>query len=161
MGRKIKEFHDGSFLEYDRGKFDDMCVYLNKSDGTRKPPKDVDYFSELKDLSEKFGIDKVYGDYVDIYQLTGKEVDPEVLQYITDISVSYGEFAFDAEVLYTVLYMAMISEENKAYSRLGKRIKRLGVYKILKENCDIKESANFMKGMKWRDIDVICKERGF
>ncbi len=48
MGQFIKSFSDGSFLEYDRGSFDEWCVYLTKSDGSRRPPRDVDYFEQLK-----------------------------------------------------------------------------------------------------------------
>ena len=33
MGQLIKSFVDGSYLEYDRGSFDDWCVYLTKSSG--------------------------------------------------------------------------------------------------------------------------------
>jgi len=55
----------------------------------------------------------------------------------------------------------MISEENKANTRLGKRIKRLGVHKLLIENQPVYEAANFMRGMDWRTIDRLCAERNF
>ena len=55
----------------------------------------------------------------------------------------------------------MVAEEKKAGTRLGKRIKRLGVYKLLVENLSVEESANFMRGMNWRQIDALCRERGF
>lgn len=48
MGQLIKRFPDGSFLEYDRGGFDDWCVYLTDASGNRKPPRDTDYFAQLK-----------------------------------------------------------------------------------------------------------------
>ena len=51
MGQRIKTFSDGSFLEYDRGSFDDWCVYLTKPDGNRKPPRDMDYFKQLQNLA--------------------------------------------------------------------------------------------------------------
>ena len=57
--------------------------------------------------------------------------------------------------------MAMIAEERKQYTRLGKRIKRLGIYKLLIEKSNIYEAANFMRGMNWKDIDELCKNRGF
>ena len=57
--------------------------------------------------------------------------------------------------------MGMVAEEKKAGTRLGKRIKRLGVYKLLVENLSVEESANFMRGMNWRQIDALCRERGF
>ena len=57
--------------------------------------------------------------------------------------------------------MAMIAEENKANTKLGKKIKRLGVHQILIENITPNISANYSKGMKWREIEKECKERGF
>ena len=53
MGNIIRQFSDGSFLEYARGKFDDMCVYYTDANGTRKPPRDTDYFLQLKALGDK------------------------------------------------------------------------------------------------------------
>jgi hypothetical protein len=38
--------------------------------------------------------------------------------------------------------------------------KRLSVHKVLMEGEDVAEAANFMRGM-WRDIDRLCRERGF
>ena len=49
----IKEFEDGSFLEYDDGRFDKWCVYYTDSNGKRKAPKDTDYFEDLYNFSKK------------------------------------------------------------------------------------------------------------
>lgn len=59
MGQLIKHFPDGSFLEYDRGGFDDWCVYLTDASGKRKPPRDIDYFAQLRSLAERFGKGRV------------------------------------------------------------------------------------------------------
>lgn len=161
MGQIIKEFSDGSFLEYDRGRFDDWCVYLTNASGGRRPPRDTDYFTQLKDLAEKFGVEKVYGDYVKVYDLTGKQVNRDSLESITVLSKEYGESAIQVDTIFSILYMAMIAEERKAGTHLGKRIKRLGVHKLLIENTPVREAANFMRGMGWRDIARLCEERGF
>ena len=161
MGQLIKEFENGTFLEYDRGGFDDWCVYFTDTNGTRKPPRDVDYFKQLTELAEKYSVEKVYTDYVQVYNLTGKEVEQPALAEISRISVSYGRDALDVDVIFSILYMAMIAEERKKYTRLGKRIKRLGIYKLLIEKRSVYEAANFMRGMGWRDIDALCRERGF
>lgn len=55
----------------------------------------------------------------------------------------------------------MIAEENKKHTKLGRRIKRLGIYTLLIEKRDLNYAANFMKGMPWRKIDRLCRERGF
>ena len=161
MSQIIKAFQDGSVLEYDRGKFDEWCVYLTRPSGVRRPPRDIDYFIQLKQLAEKYGINKVYGDYTCVYDLTGKTVSQEALRRISVIADSYEEDALLVDIIFSILYMAMISEEQKANTRLGKRIKRLGIYKLLNENKSVHEAANFMRGMGWRDIAKLCEERGF
>lgn len=161
MGQRIKSFWDGSYLEYDRGSFDDWCVYLTKSNGSRKPPRDVDYFNQLKQLAAKYGVERIYNDYVRVYNLTGKQVDENALSEISRIASVYGDDALEVDVIFSILYMAMIAEEQKKFTRLGKRIKRLGIYKLLIENRSVGEAANFMRGMGWRDIDHLCRERGF
>ncbi|MDR1854454.1 MAG: hypothetical protein LBR05_06055 [Azoarcus sp.] len=161
MGTTIKKFANGSFLEYDKGSFDDWCVYFTDPRGFRKPPKDEDYFQELKDLAKKYGVDRIYGDYVLVYEKTGKTVNDDTLRQISDISKQYHEDALQMDILLTVLYMAMIAEERKANTRLGKRIKRLGIYYLLVENAPVPQAANFMRGMGWRAIDALCKARGF
>lgn len=161
MGKMIKKFNDGSYLEYDRGSFDDWCVYLTKTDGTRKPPRDTDYFQQLKELSNTYGKNRVYEDDVKVYELTGKSVEDNILNETSEISNSYGEDSLEVDIIFSILYMAMIAEENKAFTRLGKRIKRLGIYKLLIENNSVQQSANFMRGMGWREISDLCNERGF
>ena len=162
MGFRIKTFCDGSYLEYDKGKFDDWCVYLAQPDGTRRPPRDVDYFADLKELSEKIGADQVYQDCVQIYRRTGKQADSQVLEDISQLTEQhYGFDARRADITFSVLYLAMIAEEQKRNTYLGKRIKRLGVHVLLVENRSVQESANFMRGMGWREIDALCGEQGF
>ena len=161
MGQKIKEFEDGSFLEYDRGQFDDWCVYLNSPDGSRRPPLDRDYFTQLQEFSGIYGVDRIYSDYVAVYELVGKAVDNNSLSEISRIASFYGDDSLELDKIFSILYMAMVAEERKAYTKLGKRIKRLGIHKLLIEGRTVYESANFMRGMNWKAIDALCKERGF
>ena len=157
----IKTFQDGSFVEFKHGEFDDWCVFYTNSSSVRKAPKDKEYFTALQKLADEFTIDKVYGDFVKVFDWTGKKVDDTVLANITKLADSYGKSALSADVIFTVLYMAMIAEENKKYSKVGKRIKRLGVHTLLVENLPVDKAADFMRGMNWREIDRLCKERGF
>ena len=55
----------------------------------------------------------------------------------------------------------MVAEENKQFTKLGKRIKRLGIHQILQENLDVAKAAQYSRGMKWREIHDECIERGF
>lgn len=148
-------------MEYDKGRFDDWCVYLTQSDGSRRPPRDTDYFLDIKNLSAKYGVERVYKDYVRVYVLTGKQVDSQTLDFISLVAEDYGSDALKVNIIFSILYMTMIAEEQKQNTRLGKRIKRLGIYVLLMENRTVQESANFMREMGWRDIDSLCRERGF
>ena len=161
MGRCIKTFFDNSFIEYDYGNYDSWCVYYVSASGERSAPKDIDYFGELKFLAQKYGVERVYSDFVKIYNMTGKELEENNLLYITDISSEYVDDALKVDIIFSILYAAMISEEKVIYTKLGKRIKRLGVHLLLIDNKSVDFSANMMTGQKWQKIDVACKERGF
>lgn len=161
MGQHIKTFSDGSFIEFDRGRFDDLCVYFTSTDGRRTPPRDTEYFSTLKDLASVYGERAIYDDYVKVYEWTGKRIDTKVLTDITDLSSHYGEDALTIDIIFSILYVAMIAEENKQFTRLGKRIKRLGIYVLLLEGNSVDYSANFMRGKGWREIASDCEKRGF
>ena len=161
MGQKIKTFSDGSFLEYAQGGFDSWCVYYTDCNDNCQPPKDKDYFKQLQDLASKYGEERLYKDFVKIYELTGKEVEKSTLATITSISSQYPEDALKIDVIFSILYAAMISEERKEHTRLGKRIKRLGVHVLLIDKKSVDDSAIFMRGMGWRDIDQLCRKMGF
>ncbi len=160
---KVKEFSDGSYLEYAEGNFDHWCVYMvNPAKNFRRPPLDVDYFGFLKEQAQTYGAEKIYNDFVTFYGQTGKVVEQRVLDLIEHIAVNgYGDKWLDFTKIFTILYMGMLAEENKAFTRLGKRIKRLGMHKLLIENETVADAANFMRGMGWRQIDAMCKQRGF
>lgn len=157
----VKKFSDGAFLEYAQGSFDEWCVYITNAKGERMPPYDKDYFGFLKKMSIVFGAKKIYSDFVSIYERTGIEVDRNTLEHIESIAGTYGMRSLQMEKIFTILYMAMISEENKRGAIIGKRIKRLGMHVLLLEAQSVEYAANFMKGKKWREIDALCKERGF
>lgn len=93
--------------------------------------------------------------------MTEKRVDDRVLRAISHLARDYGRSALQADTVFSILYMAMIAEENRAGTHLGKRIKRLGIHKLLIENGSVYDSANFMRGMGWQKIAGLCEERGF
>ena len=158
----IKKFSDGSYLEYADGSFDQWCVYMvDPAKRFRQPPRDIHYFGFLQSQAQVFGHQKIYNDFVAIYEATQKDVEPSVLDKIDAIADTYAAAALEFSKIFTILYMGMLAEEKKAGTRLGKRIKRLGVHKLLIETCTVDEAANFMRGMNWRMIDAMCRERGF
>lgn len=161
MAQLIKTFSDGSKLEYDKGGFDDWCVYLTRLNVARYAPRDFQYFERLSKYALIYGKDKVYNDFVSIYDVTTKTLQSSILDKIEQIASSYGDSSVDVAIDFTIIYMGMIAEENKKFTKLGKRVKRLGVYQVLQEGMSSLQSANFSRGMGWRDIDALCRERGF
>lgn len=157
----VKTFIDNSHLEFGRGGFDNWCVYYVDNNGNKRPPLDVDYFKQLKKLSDRYGVEQVYSDFVRIYDNTTKNIETKVLNLIDELADSYEEETLQVNKLFTTLYMAMIAEENYPNTKLGRKIKRLGVYEMLFSNREISYAANFMRGMAWRDIDELCRQRGF
>ena len=67
--KRIKEFKDGTYLKYGRGRIDNWCVYLVDENGKATPPLDTHYFEELYHLANGYGKDKVYNDFVSIMTL--------------------------------------------------------------------------------------------
>lgn len=166
MSKIIKTFTDGSFLEYDKGGFDCWCVYLTRPEKPRFPPLDTQYFTVAVQLGRKYANEAVYSDFIKVYDLVRKEksISTNGHQLIELLSKQYDEpDVIRFEILYTILYAAMVAEERKENTRLGARIKRLGVHQILMDSppLNINEAANFSRGMNWRAIDKECRNRGF
>ena len=57
--------------------------------------------------------------------------------------------------------MGMVAEENKENTKLGKRIKRLGVHLLLFEKYIPEKAVNSLKGASWQKLNKMCLERGF
>ena len=149
-------------MEFDRGSFDDWCVFLARPGQERKALQDEEYFAQMIALAERHGGEKLYQDYLKVYEYTGKKLDMKVLRAITELAKrEYGPDALLADYLLTVLYAGMIAEENKENTKLGKRVKRLGVYGILMEGQNAQTAANLTRGMKYQQIEAMCEARGF
>lgn len=157
----LKKFSDESFIYYDKGNFDEYCVYLEQN-SKRKAPRDIEYFTALKELSSKYGGERIYNDFIKIYNRTGNLIDNAILiTLIDEIANAYTEDSLEINKIFSIIYLGMIAEERKKFTKLGKRIKRLGMHYLLIENNSAYISANFMRGKNWREIDFLCKERSF
>jgi len=161
MSRLIRQFIDGSVLEYDTGVFDDWCMYLTRPLKARYAPKDIQYFSDIKKLAEKYSPEMVYDDFVSIYDSTDKQIETHALDIIEKLSKKYTGNQLDIEIIFTILYAGMVAEENKRHTRLGKRVKRLGLYQVLFDGMSSLQAATFSKGKTWRNISDECQKRGF
>ncbi len=162
MPTLVKELFYNRKVVFDKGKFDDWCVYVVENNGSKKAPFDETYFNDLHVISKKYPEDKVYNDFVLIYEKTGKNIDSHVLSLIDNIVQSYNsEDKKIVEQWLTVIYAGMIAEENKAYAILKKRVKRLGMHQVLVLNMPAKIAAQFSYGKKWRELDETMKQLGF
>jgi hypothetical protein len=159
--RLIQRLSDGSVLEFGPGKFDDWCVFLTRPGEPAYAPPDREYFGELRHLASRQGNHKVYDDFVQVFDRTGPDLNETVLRHIATLAAGYRRDAVQAERLLTILYAGMIAEENKASAKLGKRIKRLGVYQVLIEGVPPEVAAEFSKGRPWQELDAECQRRGF
>lgn len=161
MGKVVTKFDDGSFLEYDKGKFDDWCVYLTRPSANKYAPRDSQYFERLSRYAKQYGVETLYDDFVQIYDRTGRKLDNTVFDFIKELCTKYSPNEVDIAIDFSIIYMGMVAEEKKAFTKLGKRIKRLGVYQVLIEEMDYHTAANFSRGKKWEELAQLCSSKGF
>ncbi len=161
MPRKIYQFSNNGSIEFDTGNFDDWCVFVTKPNGRRFAPTDIQYFNRLSILGRKHGCQKIYDDFVVIYNRTTKDVDSDIPPLIAGLSAFYKEDALEMEIWLNVLYAGMIAEENKEKAILKKRVKRLGMHQLLIDRMPPEKAAIFSKGKKWRELDKEMKKCGF
>src|SRR5690554_802682 len=162
MPRLIKQLQNNRSVIFDSGKFDDWCVYVVESNGSKKAPFDETYFSDLHQISQSYPNNKVYNDFVKIYERTTRTIENGVLTLIDEIVAIYNlEHKIIVEQWLTVIYAGMIAEENKENAILKKRVKRLGMHQVLMLNMPAREAAKFSYGKKWRELDEIMRPLGF
>lgn len=152
-------------LFFATGNFDDWAVVVNS--GNRNYPKvptDAWYFSILKDWCGDRSAQDIYADFVKIFDMTtnkAKRADTApVVEEIEKMAWNYPDY-LEACAIFTILYMGMIAEENKAGKILGKRIKRLGVHQVLLEGVHPKIAADFSRGKPATALTMECYNRGF
>ncbi len=161
MPQKLNDLSNGSFIEFDSGCFDEWCVFVVPPGIKRFAPTDLQCFTRLQILGEKFGPQKVYDDFVVVYNRTSKNADPKVFELILALSAIYNEDAAEMELWFNVLYAGMIAEENKENAILKKRVKRLGVHQVLIDGISPEKASVFSKGKKWKELDEVMKLKGF
>ena len=160
--KKGYELNDGRMIYFDYGNFDEWCVYIEYKNGCRSAPKDIEYFQELKALAEANTQGKVYRSFLTIYDIVEKtdwnfEYKKKCFETCRNVSLKYKE---DTLMLWLVLCMTMIAEENKENAILGKRIKHYAIYRILWMNEDINYVATSMNGVRWFILDEEMQEYG-
>lgn len=162
MERLVKELQNGQRIVFDQGNFDSWCVYVVEPNGERYAPKDKLYFAELQKIALSYPENKVYNDFVSIYQQTTSVIDPQIPAYIETLHKTYLPHHREKTGLwFTVLYAGMVAEENKENAILKKRIKRLGMHQVLIQKLAPETAAAFSKGKNWRELDLLMRQLGF
>jgi hypothetical protein len=162
MSRLVKNLRHNRSVVFDKGTFDDWCVFVVEFNGMAMPPRDIEYFTELQQIAQYYTELKLYHDFVQIYDRTNHTISPEVLTLIDELTLTYQpQHQEKMEQWFTVLYAGMIAEENKEKAVLKKRVKRLGMHQVLILNHKPESAANFSKGKKWRELDAVMRELGF
>ena len=161
MPQKLNTFSNGGFIEFDTGSFDEWCVFITTPGEKRNAPTDIQYFTRLKKLGEKYNQQKIYDDFVVIYNRTNAEINLNIFQLISILCKSYNKNALELEIWLNVIYAGMVAEENKENAILKKRIKRLGVHQVLIDGLEPNVAARFSKGKKWKELDRLMISKGF
>lgn len=152
-------------LYFGKGSFDNWCIHvISGNKRWMRFPTDVWYFRIVRQWSKERSAKAIYDDFVRIYDATtaGAKYDDTapVIQLIKEISWNHRD-DFEACVVWTILYMGMIAEENKDGAILKKRIKRLGMHQVLIDNIPPTAAANFSRGKAVGDLTLECHRRGF
>ncbi|MDA9165923.1 hypothetical protein N9O16_00355 [Candidatus Poseidoniaceae archaeon] len=156
----FRTFTDGKSIGFGRGKIDDYCVFIKDNDGFRAP-LDTEYFQFIYDLATEYGTLSVYDSFKKLYLIAEKKLHPKANEIIDMASARFPERYLQSQLYFSVLYMAMVAEQNYPSTKLGKRLKRLGIYQLLFEEMSVQEAANWSRGKPWRVISVECEKRGF
>lgn len=160
MGEKRLQttFGTRASIGFTQGKFDGWCVEVT-SPGIPQYPTDEWYFTKLVEYARVLGAERVYKDFVTMYDMTTKDFDTHTVRAVVDM-VS-DEYPSDARLVFLILYYGMVAEENKANTKLGKRIKRLGVHELLVYGDPPHIAAHSTRGNIWQAIQDKCREAGF
>ena len=162
MERLIKRISKDIDIVFDNGRFDEWCIYIKDENG-KYPPLDTEYFKFFIELGKEYTNEKVYEDFIKIYNLVSYRIEKKVTDLIINIAIKdYKEdISKNVAINFTVIYAGMVAEKNKRFAVLKERIKRLGMYQILVLNYSAGDAANFSKGKKAKDLDILCKRYGF
>ena len=134
-------------------------------------PEDIDYMQDIRDLAAKYGQDRVWESFMELYESIPQErgigITRKMTRKVIEIASQYPEEP-DLRLTLDCLLCAMIAENNRLRkygsqfdTKLGKKIKALGVYQAIYEtDMSIRQVADYSKGKGWRWISEECRKRG-
>ena len=158
----VKDLANNRKVIFDKGKFDDWCVYILENNGQKKMPKEETCLTDLMYIDRFYPSGKVYEDFLDIYDMASKKIDPSVLMTIDNLCTTYNEeHQLIMQQWLAVLYAYMIAEENKSRSILKKRTLRLALYQMFKLGMQPFKASEFSKGKDWQVLNDLMFSYGF
>lgn len=148
----------GYVIYYNEGSFDEWCVYVIKPHSKKLwKPRDNEYFSWLRKLGKKYGNTEVYNDFLKIYFPINQNTSmSDVENIVNEVSIKYP----NSEEWWIILALTIKAEEHRQNTYLGKTIKHLGVYNILKDEMKLMDVVTYMRGKSWRYLRDLMIERG-
>ena len=149
----LKMFTDNTLLLYDRGNFDEFRVsfYDNKL-RYRSSPNDAQFFTFFLKMGHP---EKVWRMIVDLAAQIHKHTE------FHDIILPKLSGSLAEEKVFSALAAAMMAEERKAKTKLGKRVKLLGCHQVLQQGISPRVAAKWSRGKPWREIAEECEKWGF
>lgn len=162
LNRFNPSFADNSSYEYVFGSFDAWCVEYYKGGKKQKRITDTTSFKALLRYGKHVGYENMYKDFVEVYDMVYVGTDlNEVTRRIELISEKYGVYQLKMNKLLHFLFMCMVAEEMKEDAVVGKKMKRLGVHRVLIEGIDPEIAARETDHIWSKKILYWCEKRGF
>lgn len=157
---KCKEWR----LYFDKGAFDNWCVHTFDSRKRKKYfPLDYDYLYWIQQLGLQYGNEKVYNDFLQVYECVRKDVtNRECYEVTREVDSHYVE---DTQVWWVIFFMTMYAECMKENTKLGKRIKHLAVYNVLIDKDEVEYVTQYMKNTEhlpdwYKYLERLMEARG-
>jgi hypothetical protein len=149
----LKMFSDTTLLLYDRGSFDEYRVsfYDNKLHH-RSSPHDAQFFNFLLKMGQP---ETVWQMIVSLARQIDKHTE------FQNINLPKLSGSLEEEKVFSALAAAMMAEERKAKTKLGKRVKLLGCHQVLIQKIPPRVAAKWSRGKPWKEIAVECEKWGF
>jgi Family of unknown function (DUF7004) len=149
----LKMFKDNMLLAYDHGSFDEFRVsfYDNKL-RYRSSPNDAQFFTFFVKLAPA---ETVWRNIVELASQIHKHTG------FQDIRLPNLTGSLEEEKVFSALAAAMMAEERKAKTKLGKRVKLLGCHQVLMQGIRPRVAAKWSRGKPWKEIAVECEKWGF
>lgn len=168
----IKSFPGGTSIGFAQVRSDPWCVQERVFLWTRQPTA-AGCLARLLELAERYGRERVMGDFSAVYDAVGIKPargdllpNSAALDLITRLSATYTAAPGDgvrADRLFTTLYLSMIAAENKngGSGGPGKGVIRLGAHQVLLEGHTPEEAAAFPTGKNAQELLAVCASYGF